>query len=178
MPQAVSKITKKVSRKKGNINSLHENSRDAQRIRRASARDDKVTKLSATRAKINQPHLQRVAFFQGAAKATPSVLDIAECQRLVEGFIHRDDEDLAKLKKERRPGRPASTRQDLLEQRIATEEREYDSGFWIPDLVEEDNFHKIQLWSGEWTSLNTMRYVRVNRSGEVKESSFPPKGQS
>lgn len=56
MPKSLAKVHKKISKKRGNINSLNENSRDAQRLRRAGARDDKLAKLSAARIKVNQPH--------------------------------------------------------------------------------------------------------------------------
>lgn len=56
MPKSLAKVHKKISKKRGNTTSLNENSRDAQRLRRAGARDDKLAKLSAARAKVNQPH--------------------------------------------------------------------------------------------------------------------------
>lgn len=60
MPSSLHKVSKKISKKKGasSIKSgvLHENSRDAQKIRRASARDDKITRLAKVRAKLNQPY--------------------------------------------------------------------------------------------------------------------------
>ena len=107
-------MTKKVSKKKGNLTSLHENSRDSQSLRRAAARDDKVARATALRAKVNQPYrklisaflpevlcrcaaskallvfkslpctVQRVAYLQGAASAVSEPIDITEVQRLVE----------------------------------------------------------------------------------------------
>ena len=56
MPKSLSKVYKKINKKKKNINSLHENSRDAQTLRRASFRDGKLAKLASARAKINQHH--------------------------------------------------------------------------------------------------------------------------
>jgi translation machinery-associated protein 16 len=44
-------------------------------------------------------------------------------------FVHQNDEEYAALKKERRPGRPASTREDLLRMKIAADEKEYEDGF-------------------------------------------------
>ena len=59
MPKSLAKVHKKISKKtKGNISSLHENSRDSQRLRRAGARDDKLARLSKARSKANQPHSQ------------------------------------------------------------------------------------------------------------------------
>lgn len=93
-------------------------------------------------------------------------------------YVQRDDEEVAKLEAERRPGRPRSTREDLLKQRIAMEEREYEGGFWIPDMSDTANLELLRNWNGEWTSLNTLKYVRLSKNGVKHDSSFPPKGQS
>lgn len=79
---------------------------------------------------------------------------------------------------ERRPGRPASAREDLLKHRISVERREYDVGFWVPDLRDAANLKLLKEWNGEWTSLGTMKYVRLAKDGTLHDSSFPPKGQS
>jgi translation machinery-associated protein 16 len=44
-------------------------------------------------------------------------------------FVHQNDEEFSKLKKERRAGRPASTREDLLRMKIAADEKERENGF-------------------------------------------------
>lgn len=93
-------------------------------------------------------------------------------------YITRDDEEVAKLRAERRPGRPSSTREDLLKQRIDTESREYDSGFWIPDMEDSDNIARLENWMGDWTSLSTLTFVRLGRDGKKRTSTFPPKAQS
>lgn len=57
MPKSLSKVQKKVTKKhNGAPKAIHANSRDAQRLRRAGARDDKIGKTSALRAKINEPY--------------------------------------------------------------------------------------------------------------------------
>ncbi len=55
MAKSLAKVQKKVAKKKGGTNSLHENSRDAQKLRRAGARAEKLEKLAAMTAKSNQP---------------------------------------------------------------------------------------------------------------------------
>jgi hypothetical protein len=55
--KSFSKVTKHIKeKKKGKINALHENSRDARRLQRASARDDKLAHKVAAREKANLPH--------------------------------------------------------------------------------------------------------------------------
>ena len=95
----ISKITKKVSRKRQSGKSLHEKSRDARRLRKASSRVEKLAKQSVLRAKGNERHcmyhqafidgggslnaVDRVAFFQDAAKVTTDVLEVDDLQQLI-----------------------------------------------------------------------------------------------
>ena len=70
MPKNLEKLKKKISKKKGNITSLNENSRDSQRLRRAGARGEKLEKLAAARAKANQPHSAHAALFHDLSEDT------------------------------------------------------------------------------------------------------------
>ena len=55
MPRALSKVQKSISKKRhSKTKGLHENSRDAQRLRSASAREEKILKLLSTAARSNQ----------------------------------------------------------------------------------------------------------------------------
>ena len=102
MAKSLSKVTKKVAKKKGSAKALHENSRDAKKIRKASARDDRISRLAATRIKLSQPYrkflsicysvstklpntdpVQRVAFFRDMAKGSTGAFDSEEIQRLI-----------------------------------------------------------------------------------------------
>lgn len=55
MKTSVDKVRKKISKKKGNVTALHENSRDSQRLRRAAMRDEKLAKVASARRKTDQP---------------------------------------------------------------------------------------------------------------------------
>jgi hypothetical protein len=44
-------------------------------------------------------------------------------------FVHQHDEEYEEVKKTRRPGRPASTREDLLKMKITALEKEQRDGF-------------------------------------------------
>ncbi|MCJ1471662.1 hypothetical protein MMC13_000302 [Lambiella insularis] len=178
MPKSLAKVQKKISKKGANISSLHENSRNSQLLRRASARDDKLARLSSARAKVNQPHIHRIAYFQEAASSATESFSLGQLLQLIERYINRDDEEVSKLENERRPGRPRSTREDMLKQRITMEKREYEAGFWMPHMTDLPNLEILRRWNGEWTSLNTMKYVRTAKSGVIHDSAFPPKSQS
>ncbi|KAI9820854.1 MAG: hypothetical protein M1832_003487 [Thelocarpon impressellum] len=176
MPRSLAKVHKKISKKRGNINSLNENSRDSQRLRRAGMRDGKLARVLAARIKSNQPLLQRVAFFQKAIEDASGPPTSEDLHDLINKYIHRDGEELSKLQADRRPGRPASLREDGLTQRTAAEEREHETGFYLPDLRDEKNAEILKRWNGEWAYLTSVKFVRLDTTGGRQEASFPPKG--
>ncbi len=93
-------------------------------------------------------------------------------------YIQRHQDELEQFEKERRPGRPRSNREDLLRQKVDAEGKEYDSGFWIPNVMDADTAKDLKDWSGDWASLATLKFVRIAHDGGMRDSSFPPKGQS
>lgn len=58
------------------------------------------------------------------------------------------------------------------------ERKEYVSGMWVPDMLDPVNVRYLADWAGEWQSLGHIKFVRVEPSGAVKPSSFPPNGRS
>ncbi|KAK0269500.1 translation machinery-associated protein 16 [Friedmanniomyces endolithicus] len=176
MPSKLSKVQKHVTKKKGSkINSLHENSRDAKRLRNAGARDDRVARLGAVREKANRQWLERVFFLQDRLPDTLHPLDIEAIQALITEFLKRNDEEIEQLKAERRVGRPPSTRSTMLEQEKKVEGKEYESGFRVPNLRDEETLTRLDGWKGDWISLANLRFLRIDAGGQVKESQFPPR---
>ncbi|KAK5173117.1 translation machinery-associated protein 16 [Saxophila tyrrhenica] len=179
MPSKLAKVHKQITKKKGDkIKSLHENSRDARRLRRAGARDDRVARVNAVRQKTNGLWLERVMFFQDRLPDTLHPLAVEDIKALTEDYLGRHSDELGELKAERRTGRPASTRQTLLEQQRTMELQEYESGLWMPNLQDEQTLVKLDAWKGDWVGLGVMRFIRVDKEGGVKESQFPPRGAS
>ncbi|KAF3806055.1 hypothetical protein GCG54_00004381 [Colletotrichum gloeosporioides] len=192
MPTTLSKTRKQIAKKRnGHVDALHEFSRDSKRLHKASVRDDKLQKLAATRGKKEQPMLTRASYFQKAIQEKGSKpLDLASIQELIHecvqianpnvpSFVHQYDEEYAEVKKTRRPGRPASAKEDLLKLKISTLEDEYKgNGFYLPDLMNDSNILMLDRWEGSWAYLASVAWVRINADGNIKKSSFPPKGSS
>ncbi|EOA89545.1 uncharacterized protein SETTUDRAFT_103815 [Exserohilum turcica Et28A] len=172
------KVSKKITKKKGKNPNLHEGSRDTKRLQSAAQRDDKLNRLSKIRENQNRTYLSRIRTFQQYTTEHESPLSVAEIQAMIEDYVGRDDEELAKLKADRRPGRPPSTRQNLLEINQKTERDEYASGFWVPDLEDLLNLRKLKEWNGTWAQLAMLKFCRISKDGFKRESSFPPKGMS
>lgn len=92
--------------------------------------------------------------------------------------IHRDQEEIVQLKSERRKGRPPTRREELLSQRTETEEKEFKTGFWLPDMGDADVLHALKHWNGIWAGLSSVKFIRITQEGAKQASTFPPKGMS
>lgn len=119
-----------------------------------------------------------MSFLQTATENHTAPLELEEIQDLIEIYTHRLEAELDTIKAERRTGRPASTREEILKLQLERDAREHASGFWIPDLQNVETLATLKGWGGEWVSMNTMSFVRISKDGTVLPSSFPPKGQS
>lgn len=179
MARALSKVQKQISKKKGGKpTALHENSRDARRLRQAGAREDKIARIMTAAARSNQIYVDRIRWFQERLGGLETALSDAEVQQLVEEFISREQDDLAQIKAAQRPGRPRSKAEERIQARIDAEEKEFKAGFWAPEMRNENCIEKLRRWGGEWGGLSTLTYVRVVKGSNIKPSSFPPKGLS
>lgn len=57
MPKtSLEKTRKAIVKKKGQIDAIHEFSRDSKRLHRAAARDDKLVKVASARRKADRPY--------------------------------------------------------------------------------------------------------------------------
>ncbi|KFY63748.1 hypothetical protein V496_03703 [Pseudogymnoascus sp. VKM F-4515 (FW-2607)] len=179
MAKGLMKTRKKINKKGSDIHALHENSRDSMRLRRASNRDEKLKRVGTAKRKDNQPLIVRAAYFQEAVRRNGGKeLTMEQITPLIEEFVHQNDEEFSEVKSQRRAGRPASTREDVLRIKIAKDEKEWENGFYLPDLTIPDNAVYLDRWDGTWSYLPTLKWVTIAKNGTVKPSSFPPKGQT
>jgi len=93
-------------------------------------------------------------------------------------YINRDEEEMAQLQQERRKGRPPTRREEALTQRTQTEEKEFKTGFWMPDLSDADVLIAVKHWNRQWSGLSPLKFIRLTQGGTKQTSSFPPKSIS
>ncbi|ROV90790.1 hypothetical protein VMCG_09383 [Cytospora schulzeri] len=179
MPKTLEKTRKQISKKRnGTIDALHIYSRDSKRLHKAQVRDERLEKLASVRKKQDQPLLQRISFFQQAARENEKApFEMEKIQSLINEYVHQYDEEMDVLKKARRPGRPASVKEDMLKMKIVGLVKEQQNGFYIPDISKQANIDLLDRWEGAWSFLGSMSYVRISKDGTIKPSSFPPSGQ-
>lgn len=93
-------------------------------------------------------------------------------------YISRFQPEIEQEQSERRKGRPPTKREETLTQKLDSEEREFSSGFWMPDLETEEQVKKLNMWNGEWAGMSNLQYIRLTKEGVKQPSIFPPKGLS
>ena len=106
--------------------------------------------------------------------------------------MNKYNEEYEEEKKARRPGRPASAREDLLKVAIKGLDTEWEKGFcefyvrttWMftpnsyldmPDLTDEVNISELDRFEGSWAYLSNLKWVKITKKGDQRTSSFPPK---
>ena len=93
-------------------------------------------------------------------------------------YIDRDTEEIQQLQSERRKGRPPSKREEALKERVQTEDREFTTGLWMPDLGDQYALTAMKTWNGHWSGLSAIKFIRFTKAGEKLTSTFPPKSMS
>ncbi|OJJ79709.1 translation machinery-associated protein 16 [Aspergillus glaucus CBS 516.65] len=178
MPKSFNKVHKQISKKRGVLEGLHENSRDAKRLHRANSRDDRVARMHTKMARGRNSYLDRILYFQEHVPEGSGPFSDDDIRELVTRHINRDVPEIEQLQHERRKGRPPSKREEALLQRTDTENKELKTGFWMPDLSNEDVVKVLPRWNQVWSSLSAMKFIRFTHDGGKQPSTFPPKGLS
>ena len=139
--------------------------------------------------------MDRIHYFHDAVQTVENPLSDAELADMVTKYVEfrtpayrhglthhrcisRDEEELAQLQQERRKGRPPIRREEALTQRTQTEEKEFKTGFWMPDMSDEDVLVALKAWNGKWSGLSPLKFIRLTQAGVKQSSSFPPKSIS
>lgn len=82
--------------------------------------ENKALELDTIQAKINE----QVPPISEAQDECPEAMANCNCR-----FVHQYDEEYEEAKKARRPGRPPSSKEDLLKMKIDALQKEYRDGF-------------------------------------------------
>lgn len=173
MAKSLLKVEKKISKSK---KSLHPKGRKAQHLARASLREERVNKKKLIHTMRKSEENLIVDFFQEYVKAAKEEesFDLGTMKSLIESFIDRDHDELEQLRSSRRPGRPTTKKQDLLEFRLKQETHVYETGWKVPDLRDAENVQKLRAWGGGHGGLTSIKFILVKKheseTGDVEMS--------
>lgn len=172
------KISKQLKKSKGPGFAVHPKSRKFGKLNKASLREDKIEKKKALHLEKREHELKRLLFFQEAAENRVSEdkksFTLEEVKVFIEAYISRFDDELKVLIKQRRPGRPATKRQDLLQDQKSKDINEYATGFYVPALNDSVNVENLINWNGTIGGVTNVKFHHLARDATI----FPDQGQS
>ncbi|KAK9367250.1 hypothetical protein V1509DRAFT_627439 [Lipomyces kononenkoae] len=168
----IAKSLKKVEQKLKKKSAVHPKARKFKQLNRATLRDVKINKRQADREMARDGQVLRMKFIRAAIdlpenKDKDSFTE-DEIKTIIQEFANRDDAELEQLKSARRPGRPASARQDALQTRKDFELEEFNTGFYMPDLMDKQNVKQFRDWNLEYSGIGRLRFVRVAKEGGLQ----------
>ncbi|RLV93976.1 Translation machinery-associated protein 16 [Spathaspora sp. JA1] len=167
MPLAhnLSKVTKNLSKSTGQ---MHIKGRKFKQLNRATLRDKKITdrKLKTLQQKENE--LAIVFFLQKIINddddfKVQETFSLEEIKEFIELFIGRFDDELEELRATRRPGRPATARQQILEEKVKHDRQVYATGIKVPDLTDKLTVQRLILWNGTTGGTTTMKFTHISK---------------
>lgn len=163
LAKSLSKVTKKIAKQPG---ALHAKGRKFKQINRATERDRRLKsqKLKHDEQKnhllLFYLHFQETINEEYQSQETFSIAEIVE---ILNKWVTRDDEELAQIDKERRPGRSLTSKQQLLKEKRKHEDQLFDTGMRVPDLTNKDTVYHLRNWNGTSGSVSGWKFTIVLR---------------
>lgn len=168
MPLAhnLNKVTKNVAKSTA---AMHIKGRKFKQLNRATLRDQRITTKKQKSLEQKENELAFLFFVQKLINddedfKTYKTFTLKDIQAFIELFVSRYDDELKQLKKDRRPGRPQTTRQLNLEEVVKHENQVYDTGYRAPDLTTRETVEFLRLWNGTTGGTTVMKFVYVSRT--------------
>lgn len=159
--KSLHKVSKKLSKQLAG--SLHVKGRKFKQLNRATERENKLQRKKLQYAeqknhellfylhiqeKINE-HQDKETFTQG------------DMREFVKEYIGRNDEELAQAERERRPGRPLSSKQQLQIEKRKHDQHVFETGFNLPDISDKQTVERLRGWNGTSGSLSSWKFTMV-----------------
>ncbi|KAG7663578.1 TMA16 [[Candida] subhashii] len=166
MPLALNlnKVTKKLSKSTG---SVHIKGRKFKQINRATLRDKKLTIKKQKQLEQKENELSIVYFLQRIVNddddfKVQETFSLEEIKQFIELFLTRFDDELEELRANRRPGRPATNRQQILEEKVKHDQQIYATGIKVPDLSDIETVKRLKLWNGTTGGATVMKFIHIS----------------
>ncbi|OBA22364.1 hypothetical protein METBIDRAFT_40747 [Metschnikowia bicuspidata var. bicuspidata NRRL YB-4993] len=159
--KSLSKVLKKLA--KQSSGSLHVKGRKFKQLNRATEREHKIKAKKAQFAEQKNHELLFYLHLQETLNEQPekASYDVPEMRAILEGYISRNDAEIAQMDSERRPGRPMSNRHQIMIEKRKHDRHLFVTGFRMPDLSDEDTTRRLRNWNGTSGSLSAWKFTLV-----------------
>ncbi|XP_038061880.1 translation machinery-associated protein 16-like [Patiria miniata] len=151
---------------------LHPNSRKAMKVTGTAVRKERVERVHQETSLKMGLLVDKLLWFQEHADPEKTEYTRVELCQLVEGYLHRFDEELEQIDiiqgMKARKGRQHAAREDIIKSTMKTERNLFNTcGLEAPDLADKKNLARFLEWDGtaKHASLIKMRKVVARKTG-------------
>lgn len=168
--KSLHKVLKKLSKQLSG--SLHVKGRKFKQLNRATEREHKLQRKRLQHAEQKNHELLVYLHIQEKIneekdKETFTADDMRE---FVKEYLARNDEELAQIEENRRPGRPLSSKQQLQLEKRKHEEHVFDTGYRIPDVSDKLTVERLRGWNGTSGSLSSWKFILITRAPQNEDA--------
>lgn len=156
------KVTNNISKSSA---ALHVRGRNFQKLNRATLRDRKLNNKKSNHIEQKENELMIVKYIQEEVNQVPEkeVFGLDEMKAYIENFVCRFDKELDQLRQQRRPGRPQSSRQQILEEKVKHDKNLFRTGQKIPAINDRESVKKLRTWDGSIGGSTAFKYIHVSK---------------
>lgn len=136
--------------------------RKYKQLQRATLRHQKLIQKKITTNERKEKQLGLTLFIKNKiTDEDKRSYSLDEMKSFVKDYVYRYSGEIEKLQRERRPGRPKSSRQQKLETLQTSDEQTFLSGYIVPDLSDEANVLRLRAWNGTTGGVTSIRHVKI-----------------
>lgn len=159
--KSLHKVSKKLSKQLAG--SLHVKGRKFKQLNRATEREHKLQRKKLLHAEQKNHELLFYLHIQESIneQKDKETFTKDDMRQFVEEYITRNDEELAEIEKNRRPGRPLSSKQQLQLEKRKHDEHVFETGFNIPDISDKLTVERLRSWNGTSGSQSSWKFTMV-----------------
>lgn len=164
LTKSLHKVLKKLSKQL--VGSLHVKGRKFKQLNRATEREHKLQRKKLQH--MEQKNHELLVYLHIQEKINEQkdkeVFSADDMREFVEEYIGRNDEELAQIEKDRRPGRPLSSKQQLQIEKRKHDEHIFETGFRIPDISDKLTVDRLRGWNGTSGSLSSWKFTLITKA--------------
>lgn len=170
--KSLRKVSKKLSKQLAG--SLHVKGRKFKQLNRATERENKLNLRKLKFAEQKNHELLFYLHFQEKINELPEAktFSLDEVREFINEYICRNDEDIAEIEKQRRPGRPLTSKHQLQLEKRKHDEHVFATGWKAPDLSDEVTVTRLRNWNGTSGSVNGWEFTFVTKEPTQTESTM------
>lgn len=163
---SLNKVSKNVAKSTGQ---MHVKGRKFKQLNRATLREQKLMQKKVKHQEQKDHELFVIKHFQDQvlAHSDKEVFLLDDMKAFLEVYLARFDEEIADLQKEKRAGRPVSSRQKILQEKKKHEQHVYETGFKVVNIADKKTVERLKLWNGSNGGVTVMDFVHIHKDMEA-----------